>query len=61
MKRKKILVAVIALVLLGGYTAGIYAQPAEGVTRTQMESPELGKNREEIAESVLRDTGRSDV
>ena len=61
MKRKKIVVAVIALVLLGGYTAGIYAQPAEGVTRTQMESPELGKNREEIAESVLRDTGRSDV
>lgn len=59
MKRKKIVLAAIVCVLLGGYTAGIYAQPAEGVTRTQLESPDTQKNREDIAESVLRDTGRS--
>lgn len=59
MKRKGIVLAVVACVLLGGYTAGIYAQPETEVTRTQLESPDTEENRKGIAENVLRDTGRS--
>lgn len=59
MKRKKIVIAAIACALLGSYTAGIYAQPETEVTRTQLESPDTEENRKDIAESVLKDTGRS--
>lgn len=61
MKRKKIVMITAACVLLGGYTAGIYAQPETDVTRKQLESPNTQENQRELAESVLRDTGRSEA
>lgn len=56
MKRKGVVIFAIICVLFGGYTAGIYAQPADTLTRRQLEQVE--ENSIAIAETVLEDTGR---
>ncbi len=62
MKRKKLVLLVSAIVLFGGYSAGIYAnmtQPQEALTQKQIDNPNTEKNQTEIAKSVLESTGRS--
>lgn len=62
MKRKKLVLLVSAIVLLGGYSAGIYAnmtQPQDELTQKQIDNPDTEKNQMDIAKSVLESTGRS--
>ena len=59
MKRKKLVLAVSAAVLLGGYTVGIFGQTEGDLTQKQIDNPNTLENKEEIARSVLESTGRS--
>lgn len=59
MKRKKLVLAVSAAVLLGGYTVGIFGQTEGDLTQKQIENPNTLENKEDIAKSVLESTGRS--
>lgn len=59
MKRKRWVIAAIALVLAGGYTAGIYGQ-TEQLTQKQISNPDNAQNQSDIAKNVLESTGRSD-
>ena len=60
MKRKKLVLAVSAAVLLGGYTVGIFGQTEGDLTQKQIDNPNTLENKEEIARSVLESTGRSE-
>lgn len=63
MKRKKLVLLVSAIVLLGGYSAGIYAnmtQPQNELTQKQIDNPNTESNQTDIAKSVLNSTGRSE-
>lgn len=60
MGKKKIVLLVSALILLGGYTAGIYAKTEGDLSQSQVGDPNSEKNREDIAKSVLESTGRSE-
>lgn len=59
MGKKKIVLLVSALILLGGYTAGIYAETEGDLSQSQVDDPNSEKNREDIAKSVLESTGRT--
>lgn len=63
MKRKKLVLLVSAVVLIGGYSAGIYAnmiQQGEGLTQKEIDNPNIEKNQMQIAKRVLERTGRTD-
>lgn len=60
MKRKRWVIAAVVCVLIGGYTAGIYGQ-TDKLTKKQITEMNEKKNQEDIAKSVLRDTGRADT
>ena len=60
MGKKKIVLLAAALILLGGYTVGIYAKVEGDLSQSQVDDPNSEKNREEIAKSVLESTGRSE-
>lgn len=59
MGKKKIVLLVSALILLGGYGAGIYAKTEGDLSQSQVSDPNSEKNREDIAKSVLESTGRT--
>ena len=59
MKKKKLVLAVSAAVLLGGYTVGIFGQTEGDLTQKQIDNPNTVENKEDIARSVLESTGRS--
>lgn len=63
MKRKKLVLLVSAMVLIGGYSAGIYAnmiQQGEGLTQKEIDNPNIEKNQMQIAQRVLEKTGRTE-
>lgn len=60
MGKKKIVLLAAALILLGGYTVGIYAKVEGDLSQSQVDDPNSEKNREDIAKSVLESTGRSE-
>ncbi|WP_313524059.1 hypothetical protein [Anaerotignum sp.] len=60
MKRKRWVIAAVVCVLIGGYTAGIYGQ-TDKLTKKQITEMNEKKNQEDIAKSVLQDTGRADT
>ena len=43
MKRKKLVLAVSAAVLLGGYTVGIFGQTEGDLTQKQIDNPKIKK------------------
>lgn len=59
MKRKRWVIVAVVCVLIGGYTAGIYGQ-TDKLTKKQITGMNE-KNQEDIAKSVLKDTGRMDT
>lgn len=60
MKRKKLVLFVSVVVLLGGYTIGIWGQTEGDLTQKQIQNPNTVENKEDIAKSVLESTGRSE-
>lgn len=60
MKRKKIVLFASCMVMLCGYSMGIFAKTDGELTQKQMDAPNTVENQEDIAKSVLDDTGRSD-
>ncbi len=60
MRRKSVVLLLSALILLGGYSAAIYAGIEGDLSQSQVDDPNSEKNREEIAKSVLESTGRSE-
>ncbi|MBM6828095.1 hypothetical protein H9X85_00440 [Anaerotignum lactatifermentans] len=59
MGKKKIVLLLSALILLGGYTAAAWARIEGDLSQRQVEDPNSEKNREDIAKSVLESTGRT--
>lgn len=59
MRKKGIVLFASILVLLGGYTIGIYGNTEGNLSQSQVDSPNAAENQREIARSVLESTGRT--
>lgn len=60
MKRKRVVLFASLIVMIYGYTIGIFAKTDGDLTQKQMDAPNTMENQEDIAKSVLDSTGRMD-
>ncbi len=60
MKRKRMVLFASLLVMIYGYSMGIFAKTDGDLTQKQMNDPNTVENQEDIAKSVLDSTGRTE-